>query len=328
MPLPAAWTSWLTENLLRGAHPDRVIERLVAEGLPREQANGQVLEVLGSPIFQGARRLVLRSAGVEQAARLRRSFDCQATFEADELSDDAFRSGPWSGHRPQLLRGVAGDWPARSWTLSLLRERVGDVVIEVLRGRAGYRRWWAHRAELNTTMPLSELLDLMEGEPSNDVYAVGRNDLLATPGLESLASELGPLPGLHPERSHDRLWVGPAGTLTPLHHDQSAAWLVQLVGRKRVWLASPLEPSLLDSADGVFNLLDPREVEGEATEVHWIDVVLEPGDAVFLPTGWWHQVLALDASISVSRGAFRETSTRDWYAPGRFNRPDVGEAPQ
>jgi ribosomal protein L16 Arg81 hydroxylase len=66
-------------------------------------------------------------------------------------------------------------------------------------------------------------------------------------------------------------------------------------------------------------------MDGELSEVAWLVVELAPGDAVFLPTGWWHQVVALEASISVSRGAFRWPSNRTWYAPGRFNQPDGEE---
>ena len=31
-----------------------------------------------------------------------------------------------------------------------------------------------------------------------------------------------------------------------------------------------------------------------------LEVVAEPGDTVFLPLGWWHQVSALDVSLSFS----------------------------
>ena len=96
------------------------------------------------------------------------------------------------------------------------------------------------------------------------------------------------------------------------------AWLVQRVGRKRVWLASPLEPALLDTGIGVFNSVDPRDPpEGDLAEVHWWETVIEPGDAVFLPAGWWHQVLAETPSVSVSLGGFRWRNNVKWYTPAR-----------
>jgi ribosomal protein L16 Arg81 hydroxylase len=35
------------------------------------------------------------------------------------------------------------------------------------------------------------------------------------------------------------------------------------------------------------------------------DVVVEPGDGLFLPAGWWHWARALDVSISATFSSFR-----------------------
>jgi len=51
-----------------------------------------------------------------------------------------------------------------------------------------------------------------------------------------------------------------------------------------------------------------------------LEVVAEPGDTVFLPLGWWHQVTSLDVSLSFSFSnlsvpnnyAFRNPTIRNW----------------
>jgi ribosomal protein L16 Arg81 hydroxylase len=35
-----------------------------------------------------------------------------------------------------------------------------------------------------------------------------------------------------------------------------------------------------------------------------IDIVVEPGEVLFMPVGWWHHVRALDAGMTVSFANF------------------------
>ena len=47
------------------------------------------------------------------------------------------------------------------------------------------------------------------------------------------------------------------------------------------------------------------------------DFVLEPGDALFIPVGWWHHVRALDVSVSLALNAFQKDNHYAFYAPSR-----------
>jgi ribosomal protein L16 Arg81 hydroxylase len=50
------------------------------------------------------------------------------------------------------------------------------------------------------------------------------------------------------------------------------------------------------------------------------EVIAEPGDTVFLPLGWWHQVRSLDVSLSFSYSnlavpnqySFKNPSIHNW----------------
>ncbi|MCA9488397.1 MAG: cupin-like domain-containing protein [Myxococcales bacterium] len=312
--LAAEWTSWIAQNVLRGAPDDALVETLVGAGLSEERARDEVSAVRRSPITSGAAALLRRSAGVEQVARLMRERS-PGVEEVDTLDEDELHRTFWLGQRPVVVRGAARHFPAMAWTFEALARRFGDVPVDVLAGRGA--GWWTDREGHVARTTFGELVRTCLETVGDAVYADGRSELLATPGLEPLTTELGLLPGLVGD-GFPRLWVGPAGTVTPLHHDQSSGWLVQLVGRKRMWMASPLEVALLTTTDGLFNTVDARSPPtGEVEEVRFATFELEPGDAVLIPVGWWHQVEALTPSISVSMGGFRWPSVHTWYCPGR-----------
>ena len=101
------------------------------------------------------------------------------------------------------------------------------------------------------------------------------------------------------------LWFGPKGTFTPIHHDLTNNMLVQIYGRKKVTLIPALQTPHIYNDLWVFSQLkDPNQIDVEqyplAKKLTPIECILEPGEALFIPIGWWHAVESLDVSISVS----------------------------
>ncbi|KAJ3825545.1 hypothetical protein F5878DRAFT_641597 [Lentinula raphanica] len=127
-------------------------------------------------------------------------------------------------------------------------------------------------------------------------------------------------------------WLGPRGTTSPAHTDPYYNIYVQVVGRKTVWLAPPSvnqymyvykdgdapptrkssNPSTKD--DNSTSMSNTSQVDVLATgkdaerfaqfwsEVvpHAMSAMLEPGDMLFIPPGWWHAMRAEETSFSVS----------------------------
>ncbi|MCY3626990.1 MAG: cupin-like domain-containing protein [Gammaproteobacteria bacterium] len=95
--------------------------------------------------------------------------------------------------------------------------------------------------------------------------------------------------------------IGPKGTVTPLHIDymDTHTWMGQITGRKRCIFFSPEdEPFLYDGkVDPLDPDLDKYPLFAKATPY---EVFLDIGELLFIPRNWWHYVVALEKSITLS----------------------------
>ena len=104
------------------------------------------------------------------------------------------------------------------------------------------------------------------------------------------------------------IWLGPAGTVSSMHTDPRDNILVQMVGVKRVILLAPEhgQQALPTCAGYMSNSTawQPGDALGSAAlalpGLALRTCVLGPGDALFIPAGWWHYVTSLSVSISVN----------------------------
>ncbi|KAH0631701.1 hypothetical protein JD844_019448 [Phrynosoma platyrhinos] len=103
-------------------------------------------------------------------------------------------------------------------------------------------------------------------------------------------------------------WFGPAGTISPLHHDPQQNFLVQVMGRKYIRLYSPQQSDWLYPHEGTL-LHNTSQVDVEDPDFEkfpkfqaaiFQECILSPGQVLFIPVGHWHYIRALDTSFSVS----------------------------
>ena len=205
---------------------------------------------------------------------------------------------------PVLLDGLIEPASHETWALPRLRERFGQRVVSAFKTQEGRLSCDAHRGVAFDTVRFGEYIDGLERGNPPEMY-------LAAPGdtwLPELNDDLRP-----PEYCRNaawrnsRFWLSPPQTSTPLHRDVAENIFLQLVGRKRFLLYSPsaspwLYSNPLRSAQPNFSRFDPDKPDYErfplSREVQPLEVILEPGDAIYLPSRWWHQVRSLDVSVS------------------------------
>lgn len=310
------------ENLAGGAGPEEICAELVEEGVP-ESAARELLADLGQNEFLGlARSLSNRVAALEAMVRLRgahrRVLPRQgATIHRVPLPTvDTFQRHHWAQGIPVVFTDLVTAWPAFGrWGLDDLAARFGDAKITVCTGRNDAEHPDVDWRALAKSMNVSAFVDALRASDANDLYVTTNNAALGHEGLRGLLDDIR-LPESYFGTLDPRflgLWIGNR-THTLMHHDHANGVLCQVVGRKRVVMVPPDSLEMLDSARGVYNSCDSDE--DLASVPGRIEVTLEPGEALFIPTGWWHRVDAEGVSMSVSIRKFAWPNAFNWYRPG------------
>lgn len=305
------WKRWIASNLMRGVKPDAIAGKMTASGFSEEFARREIDRTLTSPIYEAA------FATAERARKMAYLLDVLGELRSiapppvdrvRQIGADAFLRTYVAQNRPVLIEGLADSWPARAWTLGHLADVIGDTEVEVASDRDSDSRYEDNFRAHVGRMSFSRFIDqVRDGGPGNDLYLVSKNRLLrqavALPLLDDIPEHI-ELLGSTASRGHAGIWIGPAGTVTPLHHDACNILFVQILGRKRVQLVAPAYLPRIYNDRTCFTDFDPEQPDfarfPQMRGVPIETVELNAGDALLLPVGWWHHVRAFDASVSLS----------------------------
>jgi hypothetical protein len=325
------WQAWAAENLLLGAAPSVVATELVRRGVSRPVAERSVAELVAHPALDVARRITRSGRRLDLVQRL---LTLQATHAARPShierrttpSADEFFDGYYATSTPVVFTDLMAAWPALGkWTAEHFRDRFRDVPLSATDDRESDPIYDARTEAHTRPVTMGEFAErVLAAGVTNDFYMVARNKNLAHPDLAELFDDVR-LPDGWFDAPHvvtsSALWFGPAGTVTPLHHDASSILFCQVYGKKQFRMASPLEVSLFEGALAMYsslNLEQPGD-DQRSTAVTFKDFTLGPGEALFIPAGWWHHVRALDVSISFAVNHFARPNNFDsWYRPGEI----------
>lgn len=292
-PDATVWVSNEIANLLlKEAHTIELRDRRI-HGSIRYEGNPQLVTRMGQALLRPSTEVRAIYEAAEQRAG--RSPPVTRIERAHRPSVGALRQA-LDASRPMVATGLLDHCVPGSWEELALR--VGGVMIEP--------------QSLGRPLPLSEFISHVLGRQGGDsTYSEGC--MLPPSFMDAFRpafGEDGSSPGM-PPLGAPQLWAGASDSsqaVTGLHRDPVNGLLMQLMGRKRVLLYSPLERDNVYPVTAYNSFqncwvdpLKPRlDVHAKFKNARRLEVELAPGEVLVNPVGWFHCVVIDGPSFSVS----------------------------
>ena len=232
--------------------------------------------------------------------------DSIETLDFEKISKDYFKRNFIAKNQPVIIEGLLDNAIAgKSWSLWNLKNRLGKFSIKVfnINEKNGTSYLFPKHK-----IKLKEMFNLIETNSKSD-YRMFVNPIMNKD--KKLQIEL-PCPDFFKCRFQlsNLLFIGGKDCVVPLHYDfmKDDGLLVQFYGRKDVILVDQSQSDFLYrlplNTTSMVNLFDPDYKTYPALQkVEGIKITLNHGDTLFIPSGYWHQIKYVDASMSV---AFRK----------------------
>ena len=328
--IPPDWINWIGENCLFGVAEAEILDVLVAQGFDRLTAEEQVARAVGNPYLQSIQIVAQKLRKLESLMDIYSELRSQCHWaggidRVSGLTAPAFFRWYYCVNHPVVLLDRMSNWAAlERWTPGYFKTHFGDEMVEVMTQRNSDADYEINSERHKTKMRLDQYVDLVQsaGE-TNDFYMVANNRSIEAGKMRLMLDDIQLIDGiLDPENSAAKpfVWFGPAGTVTPLHHDTMNILLAQVLGRKKVTLIPSSQTHLVYNHLSVYSEVDCEAPDYDRyplfRKVSRLEIVLEPGEILFIPVGWWHHVRSLDVSISVSFTNFRAPNSYAWETEG------------
>lgn len=223
----------------------------------------------------------------------------------NEISDKDFKEHYMRPQKPLVIKKLANKYPAGwKWSVSYMKSVCGDVNVDVFDNNCT-----GHTGSAFTTpdlqMKFSDYIDtLLKDKPSSlRMFLFNmfrhkpelRKDFPCPSIFKGILGRIG------------YMFFGSKDIKVRVHQDIdfSSVLLTQFHGRKRVVLISPEYSTLLHRLPfNTYSLVDidnPDYSKFPGLEyVVTQECVLEPGDSLFIPSGYWHYITYLDGGFAVS----------------------------
>lgn len=228
----------------------------------------------------------------------------------DDLLPEVFREKYLLPRKPVIIRNMARKWPAyQKWTLDYMKEAVGDVKVPLYDSSKA-----DPAAPINAAaaeMKFADYVDLIKKEPTDLRIFLFDPIKFAPRLLQDYISPKDLMGGFLDK--YPNMFFGGKGSITFMHYDIDMAHIfhTHFNGKKHIKLFDYKWKERLYRMPMATYALEDYDIENPDFEkfpaldgVQGLEGILEHGDTLFMPTGWWHWMKYLDGSFSISLRAW------------------------
>lgn len=233
----------------------------------------------------------------------------------DNISKEVFLEKYFKPQKPVLIKGFAKQWEAyNKWNLDYIYEQAGEQVVGLYDNKPADPNKATDEPVVH--MKMRDYIRLIKTQPSDlRIFFYIITDKL--PGL--LQNFSYPDLGFKYFKRIPTLFFGGSEARVLMHYDVDLGDLLhfQFEGRKRVLLFPPEEAAFLYkvplSVHTVYNVdyEHPDYKQFPALQyAKGYEIFMEHGDALFMPSGYWHFNRYLEAGFSVTLRSFPNSPKR------------------
>lgn len=221
------------------------------------------------------------------------------------MSANRFNEMYMKPQKPVIIKGLAdSEIAGKKWSIDYFKNTMGNVLIDVYDNKNVNSSASAYNTP-DLTMKLGDYLDIIAKDEHTDLRIFLFNMFKYYPKLrdEFPCPEImkGVLDGV------GYMFFGGKDTTVRIHYDidMSSVLHTHFGGRKRVVLIAPEYNALLYrlplNTYSLIDMDDPNyDIYPGLELVRGYDFILESGDSLFMPSGYWHYMTYLEGSFSVS----------------------------
>ena len=220
------------------------------------------------------------------------------------LSTEAFYNNYVARKKPVLIKEATKDWKALHWDLNYFYKIGKNVPVRVKVGDVSLGNVDNITLSEYTQALASSSADPTKRPPYLHDYPIFNAIPALIKDIEPFTLELFPKWYWNQWWNFIQFFMGPANSLTPLHFDTLCTHnlFFQIVGHKRFTLVPADQKDLCYMRDWRWSKVNPNKLDLQQyplfADVDLMEVMVGPGDILYLPPGTLHQVESLSMSVS------------------------------